>query len=125
MKYYQFGTFNEVTSSDRWSGVRFWLTALLIGWTLSAIGLGWLVNSFFVLIGLVMIAPIIAFVGLQWWIKRSIITADCPVCNSTFTASRGSQFNCPSCGEPLQEQSNKFTRITPPGTIDIDVQVMD
>jgi tRNA(Ile2) C34 agmatinyltransferase TiaS len=63
--------------------------------------------------------------GLQWWIKRIIVTADCPICDTTFNASRASQFQCPNCGEPLQEQQNKFVRLTPPGTIDVDVQVVE
>ena len=125
MKFYTFGNNLPNGSGNGWSGLRFWLTALLIFWTLSSIGLGWLVNSFFILIGLVTFVPVIAFFGLQWWVKKSIVSADCPVCNSTFTATRSSQFQCPSCGEPLQEQQNKFVRLTPPGTIDVDVQVVD
>ena len=125
MRFYTFGNNLPNGSGNGWSGLRFWLTALLIFWTLSSIGLGWLVNSFFILIGLVTFVPVIAFFGLQWWIKRSIVSADCPVCSSTFTATRSSQFQCPSCGEPLQEQQNKFVRLTPPGTIDVDVQVVD
>ena len=125
MRFYTFGNNLPNGSGNGWSGLRFWLTALLIFWTLSSIGLGWLVKSFFVLIGLVAFVPVIAFFGLQWWVKRSIVSADCPVCSSTFTATRSSQFQCPSCGEPLQEQQNKFVRLTPPGTIDVDVQVVD
>jgi len=125
MRFYTFGNNLPNSSGNGWSGLRFWLTALLIFWTLSSIGLGWLVNSFFILIGLVTFVPVIAFFGLQWWVKRSIVSADCPVCSSTFTATRSSQFQCPSCGEPLQEQQNKFVRMTPPGTIDVDVQVVD
>jgi hypothetical protein len=125
MRFYTFGNNLPNSSGNGWSGLRFWLTALLIFWTLSSIGLGWLVNSFFILIGLVTFVPVIAFFGLQWWVKRSIVSADCPVCRSTFTATRSSQFQCPSCGEPLQEQQNKFVRMTPPGTIDVDVQVVD
>jgi hypothetical protein len=125
MRFYTFGNNLPNGSGNGWSGLRFWLTALLIFWTLSSIGLGWLVNSFFILIGLVTFVPVIAFFGLQWWVKRSIVSADCPVCASTFTATRSSQFQCPSCGEPLQEQQNKFVRLTPPGTIDVDVQVVD
>ena len=125
MRFYTFGNNLPNGSGNGWSGLRFWLTALLIFWTLSSIGLGWLVNSFFILIGLVTFVPVIAFFGLQWWVKRSIVSADCPVCSSTFTATRSSQFQCPSCGEPLQEEQNKFVRLTPPGTIDVDVQVVD
>ena len=128
MKYYRFGTFNNGmsnNSSDRWASVRFWLTTLFIFWAFGAIGLGWLVNSIFILIGLFTIVPIVAFVGLQWWASSKIVTADCPVCSNTFTATKASQFNCPSCGEPLEAHNNQFRRITPPGTIDIDVQVVD
>jgi len=125
MRFYTFGNNLPNGSGNGWSGLRFWLTALLIFWTLSSIGLGWLVNSFFILIALVTFVPVIAFFGLQWWVKRSIVSADCPVCSSTFTATRSSQFQCPSCGEPLQEDQNKFVRLTPPGTIDVDVQVVD
>lgn len=126
MKYYTFGNLpNGSGDGDRWAGVRFWLTTLLVFWTLSAIGLGWLIKSVFVLIGLVTIAPVIAFFGFQWWVKQSIVTADCPICDTNFTASKNSQFQCPNCGEPLQEQQKQFVRITPPGTIDIDVQVVD
>jgi len=126
MKFYTFGNnLPNGGSGDRWSGVRFWLTTLLVFWAFSTIGLGWLVNSFFILIGLITIVPVIGFFGLQWWIKRSIVSADCPVCEATFNASRSSQFQCPNCGEPLQEQQNKFVRLTPPGTIDIDVQVVE
>jgi endogenous inhibitor of DNA gyrase (YacG/DUF329 family) len=127
MKYYTFGNNfpNGGGGGDRWSGVRFWLTTMLVFWAFSAIGLGWLVNSFFILIGFVTVVPVVAFFGLQWWIKRSIVTADCPICDTTFNASRSSQFQCPNCGEPLQEQQNKFVRLTPPGTIDVDVQVVE
>jgi predicted RNA-binding Zn-ribbon protein involved in translation (DUF1610 family) len=126
MKYYSFG--NNLPSGgggDRWSGLRFWLTTLLVFWIFSAIGLGWLVKSFFILIGLVIFVPVIAFFGLQFWIKSNIVTADCPICSSTFNATKSSQFQCPSCGEPLQVQQNKFVRITPEGVIDIDVKVVD
>ncbi len=128
MKYYRFGTYNigmSNGSGDRWASVRFWLTTLFVFWALGAIGLGWLVNSIFILIGLFTILPIAAFVGLQWWANSKILTADCPVCSTTFTATKDGQFNCPSCGEPLEAHNNQFRRITLPGTIDIDVQVMD
>ena len=99
MKYYTFGNNfpNGGGGGDRWSGVRFWLTTMLVFWAFSAIGLGWLVNSFFILIGFITVVPVVAFLGLQ----------------------------CPNCGEPLQEQKNKFVRLTPPGTIDVDVQVVE
>jgi endogenous inhibitor of DNA gyrase (YacG/DUF329 family) len=131
MKYYRFGTFDNGNngmpngSGDRWANVRFWLTTLFIFWAIGAIGLGWIVKSLFILIGLAIALPIAAFIGLQWWATSKILTAECPICSHTFTATKGSQFNCPSCGEPLEAHKDQFKRITPPGTIDIDVQVMD
>ena len=68
MKYYTFGNNfpNGGGGDDRWSGVRFWLTTMLVFWAFSAIGLGWLVNSFFILIGFVTVVPVVAFFGLQF-----------------------------------------------------------
>ncbi|MGL5836853.1 MAG: hypothetical protein ACRC1Z_27025 [Waterburya sp.] len=87
---------------------------------MTSIGLGWVIKSFVVLIGLLFIAPVIAFWGFQWWLKRKLIQAQCPVCSYEFTGFKNTEFNCPSCGEALQVEAERFTRITPPGTIDID-----
>jgi predicted RNA-binding Zn-ribbon protein involved in translation (DUF1610 family) len=123
MRFYTFG--NGGGNEDRFAGLRFWLTVLLVIWGLSALGLGWLVDSLFILIAIATVAPIVAFFGLQWWVKRSIITSECPVCGHVSMASRNSQFNCPSCGELLQVEKQKFVRFTPPGTIDVEVQAVD
>lgn len=93
---------------------------------LSAVGLGWIVNGFLILFLLLLFTPVIAFVGLQWWLKRNVIQDSCPVCSYEFTGLKNSQFQCPNCGEPLEVEAGKFVRITPPGTIDVeavDVQV--
>ncbi|CAN1210008.1 hypothetical protein TUMEXPCC7403_07415 [Tumidithrix helvetica PCC 7403] len=124
MRFYTFGN-NLNQGNNNFSGLRFWLTTLFIVWLLSSLGLGWLVNSVFVLIGFVTIAPVIVILGVQWWVRRSIVTADCPVCGATAVAAKNSQFQCLNCGEPLQEQNKQFVRLTPPGTIDIDVQVVE
>ena len=97
---------------------------------LSAVGLGWIVNGFLILFLLLLFAPVIAFFGLQWWLKRNFILDSCPVCSYEFTGLKNSQFQCPNCGEPLEVNGGKFTRMTPPGTIDVEavdvqVQVLD
>jgi predicted RNA-binding Zn-ribbon protein involved in translation (DUF1610 family) len=122
MKIYTFGNGGN---DDRFAGLRFWLTVFLVIWGLSALGLGWLVDSLFILIAIAIAAPIVAFFGLQWWVKRSVVTSECPVCGHASIASRNSQFNCPSCGELLQVDKQKFVRFTPPGTIDVEVQAVD
>lgn len=89
----------------------------------SMIGLGWLVNSILIIIGVIVFVPILAGLGLWWWVSRNLIVDQCPVCQHEFTALNQTQIQCPSCGEPLQIQQGHFTRLTPPGTI--DVQVVD
>jgi hypothetical protein len=89
-------------------------------WLLGAIGLGWLVKSFFILIGLLLATPVIAFMGFRWWLRRSLVQAACPVCSHEFMSLKGSEFNCPSCGEALQAEDGLFHRVTPPGTIDVN-----
>ncbi|NES88222.1 hypothetical protein [Okeania sp. SIO2B9] len=96
-----------------------WLIVLAVVWFLGSIGLGWLVNSVLILIGFILIAPIIAFIGLRWWLNRNLIIDKCPVCSYEFTALNQTQFQCPSCGEPLKVEGGNFSRLTPPGTIDV------
>jgi hypothetical protein len=102
------------------SGLGCWASIILGVLILTSIGLGWVIKGFVVLIGLLFIAPVIAFWGFQWWLKRKLIQAQCPVCSYEFTGFKNTEFNCPSCGEALQVEAEGFTRITPPGTIDID-----
>jgi hypothetical protein len=120
MKFY---TFKNVSPPG--SGLRFWLITFLVLWGLGAIGLGWLVNTFFILIGLTIALPIVAILVLQWTVSRSLITSACPVCSTEFTAAKNSQVQCPGCGELLQVEQQKFVRPTMPGTIDVEVQAID
>lgn len=96
-----------------------WITLILIVWLLGSIGLGWLVNSLLILIGLVLISPVIAFFGLRWWLNRNLIQDECPVCHYEIAALNQTQLQCPSCGEPLKAQQGHLERLTPPGTIDV------
>jgi hypothetical protein len=91
-----------------------------IAWLLAALGLGWLVKSFLVLMGLLILAPVIAVIGFRWWIKRNIVQDACPVCQYEFAGFNGAEVQCPNCNEPLQVDDGKFRRLTPAGTIDVD-----
>lgn len=122
MRFYTFT--NPPNNNDPYRGLRFWLTTLLVIWGLSALGLGWIINSIFILVGALIAIPIIGAIALQWWVNRSIVTSNCPVCEHTSSATLGSEFYCPSCGEPLQIDKRKFVRISQPGTIDIEVQTI-
>lgn len=98
---------------------RFLLPFLII-WFLGAIGLGWLVNSLLILFGLLLIAPILVFVGFRWWLKRNLVQGACPVCSYEIVGLNKGEIQCPSCGEPLKVENGRFNRLTPPGTIDVN-----
>ncbi|XHX76243.1 MAG: hypothetical protein RBJ76_17585 [Stenomitos frigidus ULC029] len=95
------------------------LLPFAVVWLLGAIGLGWLVKSFFILVGLILITPVIAFFGFRWWLRRNLIQADCPVCQYGFVSLNQTEFSCPNCNEPLKVEDGRFNRLTPPGTIDV------
>lgn len=102
------------------SNLARWLTILTIVWLLGSIGLGWLVNSFLILVGLLLLAPVLAFVGFRWWLQRNLIQDQCPVCRYEFTGLNRTQLQCPSCSEPLKVVRGHFNRLTPPGTIEVE-----
>ena len=102
------------------SGTGCWLSVLLIFFLLGSVGLGWIVNSVLIIIGLVLLTPIIAWLGLNWWLKRNLIEDQCPVCSYTFVGFNQRECHCPNCGESLKVENKKFVRLSPPGTIDVE-----
>lgn len=96
-----------------------WLTLLVIISLLGSVGLGWLVNSFLIFVGLLLITPVLAFAGFRWWLQRNLVQNNCPVCRYEFTGLNRTQLQCPNCGEPLKVEQGQFNRLTPPGTIDV------
>ncbi|MBF2000747.1 MAG: hypothetical protein IGS50_23660 [Synechococcales cyanobacterium C42_A2020_086] len=102
------------------SGLGFWLTLLAIAWLLGSIGLGWLVKSVVILVGVILITPILAFLGFRWWLQRNLVVDRCPVCSYESAGINGTQLRCPSCSEPLKVEQGHFHRLTPPGTVDVE-----
>ncbi len=96
-----------------------WLTIGVICLVLGSLGLGWLVKSALILIGLAIFMPMIGFAGFFWWLRRRIVIADCPVCSYSLQTIEGSEIQCENCGEMLQVIQGKLLRDTPPDTIDI------
>jgi hypothetical protein len=105
------------------SGLRFWLVFIAGVWLLGSIGLGWLVKSFLIVLGIIFITPVLAFVGFRWWLKRNLAVDRCPVCGYESAGINRTQMRCPSCSEPLKVENGHFLRLTPPGTV--DVQAID
>ena len=102
------------------SAIRPWLIAITVIWLLGFIGLGWLVKSFLILTALVLLTPIVAFIGLRWWLQRNLIQDQCPVCQYELVGLNQTQTRCPNCNEPLQVEDRHFQRLTPPGTIEVN-----
>jgi hypothetical protein len=96
-----------------------WLTIVAICLLLGSLGLGWLVKSALVIIGLVIITPIVGFLGFFWWLRRSIVNTECPVCSNPLQGVNGSEIQCSNCGELLKVDRGQFVRKTPPDTIDV------
>ena len=107
------------TSQFNFENIRPWVTLLVIIWLLSALGLGWLVNSLLILFGFLLLAPLVAFIGLRWWLQRNLVTDNCPVCGYELTSFNQSELQCPNCGEQLVVEQKRFQRLTPEGTIDV------
>lgn len=102
------------------SEVGCWLTLLLTFLLLGSVGLGWLVNGFLILLGVLLLMPAIAWFGFKWWLKRNLVEDQCPACNYEFTGFNRTMCRCPNCGEPLKVENRRFNRLTPPGTIDVE-----
>jgi hypothetical protein len=102
------------------SGLNFWLTLLAIVWLLGSLGLGWIIKSFAIILGLIIITPILAFIGFRWWLKRNLVEAVCPVCSTELAGINGTEMRCSNCGEPLKVDAGHFLRLTPPGTVDVE-----
>ena len=96
-----------------------WLTVLAVCLLLGSLGLGWIVKSALVVIGLAIVTPIIGFLGFFWWLRRSIVEAECPVCSNPLQGVNGSEIQCNNCGELLKVERGQFVRDTPPDTIDV------
>ena len=99
--------------------IRPWLTLLAIAWLLASLGLGWLVNSLVIILGLLFFLPVLAFFGFRWWLQKNLVTNNCPVCGYELTGVNNSQVPCANCGEQLLVKNLQFQRFTPEGTIDV------
>jgi hypothetical protein len=96
-----------------------WLTILALCLLLGSVGLGWLVKSALIVIGLAIVTPVIGFLGFFWWVRSNIVQAECPVCNYPLQGVSGAEIQCTNCGELLQVTQGKLLRNTPPDTIDV------
>ncbi|NES24538.1 MAG: hypothetical protein F6K41_37930 [Symploca sp. SIO3E6] len=102
------------------SGAGCWLTILATFLLVGTVGLGFVVKGILLLIGLLLILPVMGWLGLRWWLDRNLIKDQCPACGYSFTAVNQTQCQCPNCGETLKIEQGHFVRFNPPGTIDVE-----
>ena len=96
-----------------------WVTIVAVCLLLGSLGLGWLVKSALVIVSLLVVTPIIGFLGFFWWLRRSIVEAECPVCSNPLQGVNGREIQCTNCGELLKVDRGQFIRDTPADTIDV------
>lgn len=106
--------------SLNFSGLKTLIVLIAIVSLLGSLGLGWLVNWAIALLLLLLLAPVVALVGLSWWARRNLVSSQCPTCGYGFAGFAQTECRCPSCGEPLDIRDGTFQRRTPPGTIDVE-----
>lgn len=103
----------------RFPGLGCWLFILGTLWLVGAIGIGGIIKSVLALVLFIFLAPVLAFLALQFWLKRNLISGSCPVCEQSLAGLKGSQMPCPNCGTVLSVTAEGFERFAADGVIDI------
>ena len=101
-------------------GLGVWLVTLLFLVGVGSILPDWLVNAVFILIGLALFAPVLGFFGLRWWLQRNLVQQSCPVCSTPLSGIANVKLQCPNCNTLLEVKQGKISRVTPPGTVDVE-----
>ncbi|MGC1306748.1 MAG: hypothetical protein WA885_05930 [Phormidesmis sp.] len=115
--------FNQL--QGRFPGLGCWLFILGAIWLIGAVGLSGIIKSIFVLVLFIFLAPVLAFLALQFWIKRNLVQGQCPVCEQSLAGLKNSKMPCINCGTELSVTGEGFERFAKDGVIDIqavDVQ---
>ena len=107
----------------RFPGLGCWLFLLIAFWVVGAIGISGIIKSLFALVAFLVLAPVLAFLGLQFWVKRNLVEGSCPVCEQPLTSVKSLQTACPNCGTEVIATAEGFERTATDGVI--DVQVVD
>jgi predicted RNA-binding Zn-ribbon protein involved in translation (DUF1610 family) len=101
------------------AGLRPWINFVLLCALTGSLGLGWVLKSALLILGLIVLLPVLAIGGVILWSRLNIVQASCPVCEYELTGFKGTELDCPSCGEALKVSQGTVTRVAPPNTIDV------
>ena len=107
----------------RFPGLGCWVFVLISFWIIGAIGITGLLKATFALILFLFLTPVVAFLGLQFWVKRNLVQGNCPVCEQPLTSLKSAKIACPNCGTEVRVVEGEFERVAGEGVI--DVQAVD
>lgn len=107
----------------RFPGLGCWVFVLISFWIIGAIGITGVLKATFALILFLFLTPVVAFLGLQFWVKRNLVQGSCPVCDQPLTSLKSTKIACPNCGTEVRVADGKFERVAGEGVI--DVQAVD
>jgi len=103
----------------RFPGLGCWVFILLTVWIVGAIGITGILKATLALVLFLVLAPVFAFLGLQFWIRRNLVQGKCPVCEQPLTSLKNVKTTCPSCSTQVTASDEGFERVASDGVIDI------
>ncbi|EDX85732.1 hypothetical protein S7335_3435 [Synechococcus sp. PCC 7335] len=113
--------FNQLQT--RFPGLGCWLFAFIAIWVIGAIGITGILKSIFAVVLFLILAPVLLSIAAQFWLKRNLITGNCPVCEQSLVCIKQSKTVCPNCATEVTATADGFERATADGVI--DVQAVD
>lgn len=89
--------------------------------------IGFLFDSFLILVAVLSIVPVLAMLGFRWWVNRQLVQGICPSCGTSVTGLKGQSFPCTVCGNTVQGETTGDFSVKDPSsaTIDIDAKQVD
>ncbi len=113
--------FNQLQA--RFPGLGCWLFVFAAIWVIGAIGITGILKSIFAVILFLILAPILLSLAARFWLKRNLITDNCPVCEQSLVCIKQSKTICPNCATEVMATENGLERVAADGVI--DVQAVD
>lgn len=113
--------FNQLQA--RFPGLGCWLFVFIAIWVIGAIGITGILKSIFAVVLFLILAPVLLSVAAQFWLKRNLISGNCPVCDQSLVCLKQSKTICPNCATEVIATEDGFERVAADGVI--DVQAVD
>ena len=113
--------FNQLQT--RFPGLGCWLFAFIAIWVVGAIGITGILKSIFAVVLFLILAPVLLSLAVQFWLKRNLVTGDCPVCEQSLVCIKQSKTVCPNCATEVTATAEGLERVAADGVI--DVQAID